>query len=180
MVPFLAKVRSVLFKHFWGHLSKTQSLLHRRHISVPSFTKMLWRVFFNTARMHSEAEANVYEKSPNLCITQGFQRAVSSERELPVLTDHEKSDAKICNHIRYQSTTWLWIFESKQRIEASSHHHRNYWEHKANSEVSKVASCFLRGEQWSNDLRYQGLIMTCFQDQRLGQICNFNNFIGNK
>ena len=47
----------------------------------------------------------------------------------------------------------------------------NYWKHKANSEVSKVASSFLIGEQWSNDLRYQGFIMTCFQDQRLGQIC---------
>ena len=32
---------------------------------------------------------------------------------------------------------------------------------------------FLRGEQWSNDLRHQGLIMTCLQDQRLGQLCSF-------
>ena len=132
----------MLLKLFRVHLSRPQSLLHQRHKSMPSFTKMLLRVC-SAPQKCTQGWCKKSARNHQIYVLPEVFREDSPMTDLPSLIDHEKSEAKLATISETNRRLGFKYFNLNEEWK----HHRNYWEHDANFEGSKGTCCFLKGEQ---------------------------------
>ena len=106
-VPFLAKVKNVLSKEF---LSSSLPDLNLSCTNDTSQCPLSLKCPYGSVQHRKDALQGWCKncvRSHQIHVLPKVFREDSPVTDLAGLIDHEKSEAKISNHLRYQSTTWL-------------------------------------------------------------------------
>ena len=109
-VPFLAKVKNALSKEFLGSFLPDPDLSCTNNtIQCP-----LSKCSYGSLQQRKDALqgwCKNYARNHQIHVLPKVFGEDSPVTDLAGLIDHEKSEAKISNHLKYQSTTWLEIWK---------------------------------------------------------------------